>query len=108
VTPKTEPSEQLALIQRANPLILVVSAGQFEQYKLSIDGEPEERGFLESKKTILAKKSIVLTFEFPTDLHVFHFILNGKPYYPSWIKDSTMIGTYESIRSAKVIVEAPQ
>jgi hypothetical protein len=33
--------------------------------------------------------------------------LNGKLYIPSWTKDATQIGSYESIRSATFEIKVP-
>ena len=58
-------------------------------------------------KTFGAQRRIVFKVEYPRSLASVTFKLNGKPYTPDWQKDSTKIGSYESIHSATAVITLP-
>jgi hypothetical protein len=100
--------EQLAIKLKQTPLLLEVSAPTTFAYTVSIDGQPGKLDHFEGRrKEIGAQRRIEFTVEYPRNLSDYTFTLNGKPYTPDWQKDSTQIGSYESIRSATLVITSP-
>jgi len=100
--------DQLRIKLKETPLMLEVSAATTFLYRVAIDGQPGMLEHFDGKaKEFRAQHNIVFTVEYPQNLSDYSFKLNGKPYTASWKKDSTTIGTYESVHSASFEVTLP-
>lgn len=88
----------LKVRQGQTPLILEVEAGSQTEsvlINIKIDEAPEQLDNLYGRpKTFTAERKIILETMSSLDVADLRFTLNGKPYSPNWIKDSTRIGSY--------------
>ena len=105
---ETGQEEQLRIKLKQTPLLLEVSSAETFLYRVSIDGQADHlEHFDGTAKTFGAQRRIVFKVEYPRSLASVTFKLNGKPYTPDWQKDSTRIGSYESIHSATAVITLP-
>lgn len=103
-----EQQQQFEMKLKQSPVFLEVSGGSITLAKIAIDDGDEKLETLSGpKNTFRAKHKISFTLELPKSLSDLTFTLNGKPYTPTWTKDSTKIGSYESIHSATTVITAP-